>query len=181
MTLFVPSVTESAAITALGTFLRTVNPTLPAENVILGQSNRVAPPPEPEYIVLTPLRREGLAQPSTSYNPENPTDGPTVDISAPYTLVIQVDVHGDNSGDAAQVIVTLFRSPWGVDQFAGSNVTPLFCDDPQQLAFLTGEEQQENRWTFNANLQITPVVSTPIQFADSLTVNLAVPADSGAP
>ena len=91
-------------------------------------------------------------------------------------IVYQIDVHGPNSSDNAQVISTLFRDPWGVDWFNayavanGVNVCPLFADDPRQVPFINAENQYETRWIVEAHLQSNQTVSVPQQYADAVTV-----------
>ena len=92
------------------------------------------------------------------------------DIMQPTQLTIQLDVHGPNSADNAQVISTLFRDPFGVDFFAtsGFDVTPFYADDPKQLPFTNGEQQYESRWVISAVMQANQVTGVPQQFADEL-------------
>jgi hypothetical protein len=87
-------------------------------------------------------------------------------------VVIQLDVHGLNSADNTQVISTLFRDAYGVAQFAGSGVTPLYADDPRQVPFINAEQQYEQRWIVDVHLQIDPVVAVSAQFADKATITL---------
>lgn len=91
-------------------------------------------------------------------------------------FVVQLDVHGPISGDIAQTISTLMRSPWGVDQFAAQNpnygVVPLYSDDPKQLPFSNDQQQQENRWMIEAHLQINPAVTVSQQFSGAAAVTL---------
>lgn len=87
-------------------------------------------------------------------------------------VIIQCDVHGPNSGDNAQVISQAVRSEFAVDQMAGTGVTPLFSDDPRQAPFDTAAKQYEERWTIDIHLQVTPIISTPVQFSDSVTITL---------
>jgi hypothetical protein len=97
-------------------------------------------------------------------------------------FTVQLDVHGPNSADNVQVITTLFRDRYGVDQFAtsGVDVTPLYANDPHQMPFLNGEQQVEDRWAVDVVLQCNPVVSVPQQFADQLDVNI-VSVDAAYP
>lgn len=104
-----------------------------------------------------------------------------LEIAQSTEVVYQIDVHGPNSADNAQVISTVSRSEFAVNQMAGTGVTPLFADDPNQAAFMTAASQYEDRWTVDIHLQITPTISTPQQFSDSIAltvvdVDVAFPA-----
>jgi hypothetical protein len=93
----------------------------------------------------------------------------------PTEFVVQLDVHGPNSGDNAQIISTLFRDAFGVDAFAALNaaVSPLYADDPNQTPFINAEQQFETRWTVDAHLQVNEVVAgVPQQFAGVIAVGL---------
>jgi len=95
----------------------------------------------------------------------------------PIKMTIQLDVHGPLGGDNAQIISTLLRDTYGVDQFAtsGFDVTPLYASDPKQLPFLNGEEQIETRWVVDAVLQCNPVVTIPQQYGQTATVAVQPP------
>lgn len=85
----------------------------------------------------------------------------------PTKVTIQLDVHGPNSADNAQIISTTWRDEYAVDQFAtsGVDVTPLYASEPQQVPFMNAEQQFENRWTFDVVMQANQVVTVPQQFA----------------
>jgi hypothetical protein len=89
-------------------------------------------------------------------------------------MVIQVDVYGPNSGNFAQIVSAMFRDGYAVDQFAAISpaISPLYADDPRQLAFSDGEQQYENRWSIDVELQIDQTVTVPQQFADALKINV---------
>lgn len=90
-------------------------------------------------------------------------------------LTFQIDVHGPDSANHAQVISTLFRDPYAVERFAesGYDVVPLYADDPRQMPFINENQQYENRWVVEANMQGNEVVSgISQQFADALAVGL---------
>lgn len=92
----------------------------------------------------------------------------------PTKVTVQLDVHGPASADNAQIITTLLRDAYAVDQFAASgfDVTPLYASDPRQAPFENEQQQVENRWTIDAVLQVNPVVSVPQQYADALVVGI---------
>ena len=87
-------------------------------------------------------------------------------------IVMQLDVHGPNSQDNAQIITTIFRDEAGVDLFSlsGFDVTPLYTDEPRQSPFLNDQNQYEDRWTVDAHMQANITLSIPQQFFDELTV-----------
>lgn len=92
----------------------------------------------------------------------------------PTEFTVQVDVHGPNSADNAQIITTLFRDGWGTKRFAELNpdVQPLHADDPKQIPFFNGENQVENRWVITAVMQANEIVEMPMQFADEAYVTV---------
>jgi len=163
--------TESDVFKWLGDFLGQI---LPGVDVSQGQENYVPPSKDLDYIVMWPIRRSRLSTNHFSYTPAtdpSPAVGSRT-VAAPTDVVIQLDFHGVNCGDNTQVFTTLFRDPFATGYFATSGYTPLYCDDGQQLAFETGENTFENRWTLYAHLQATPAVSTTQQFADNLQTEL---------
>jgi hypothetical protein len=99
-------------------------------------------------------------------------------LKQPTEWTVQLDVHGPNGGDNAQLISTMLRDEYATRRFVelGDFAVPLYADDPKQLAFIDSEKQFENRWVITACLQINPVVAAPQQFADDIDVPL-IPAD----
>jgi hypothetical protein len=88
-------------------------------------------------------------------------------------FVVQLDVHGPNSGDNAQRISALWYDQYTVTGFnnLGAAVCPLYADEPKQMPFVNAEEQFEERWVVDLHMQINPIVAAPQQFADQLNAN----------
>lgn len=101
-------------------------------------------------------------------------------------VTVQIDFHADDgtSGDAAQVVSTLFRDEYATSQFADQDpardVAPLHADDPRQIPFFNEEQQVEWRWVLDVCMQANQVVSVPQQYADSVEVEL-VSVDAAYP
>lgn len=92
----------------------------------------------------------------------------------PTQVNVQLDVHGPNSSDNAQIISTMFRDDYAVQQFAtsGYDVVPFYADDPKQIPFVNDQQQYETRWVIDAAMQANQVVVAPQQYADSVNVTL---------
>ena len=92
----------------------------------------------------------------------------------PTEILIQLDVHGPNSSDNAQVITTLFRDNYAVDFFEanGGAAVPLYADDAKQLPFMNENQQIETRYVIEAHLQSNPVVTVGQQFASAVQIGL---------
>lgn len=92
----------------------------------------------------------------------------------PTEVVLQIDVHGPNSNENAQVISTLFRDSYATEWFAANavNIIPLYADDPNQIPFSNAEDQVEYRWIVEAHLQANITAAVPQQYADAVSVTL---------
>jgi hypothetical protein len=92
----------------------------------------------------------------------------------PTEVVVQLDVHGPCSADNAQVISTLFRDDFAVQQFAtsGFDVTPLYAEDPKQVPFINAEQAFEDRWIVDVHMQANQTIVVPQQFAQAIKVVL---------
>jgi hypothetical protein len=93
----------------------------------------------------------------------------------PTKVTLQLDVHGPNSEEYAQLVTTVLRDDYAEQQFAalGFDIHPLYCNDPQQIPFLNSEEQWEDRWQIEIVVQANEVVSGLSQeFAAVAQVNL---------
>ena len=161
-------ITESDVFTCLGLFLQDILPA--GVDVVQGQDNRVPAPAAPDYVVMWSSSRARLSTNHVVYD----RDAETKTSTAPTKVTMQVDVHGPKCADNTQIFTTLFRDSYAADFFRnlGKGVAPLSCDDGQQLPFLNGQKQFENRWTLYAQFQINPDVSTNQTFADSITPQL---------
>lgn len=93
----------------------------------------------------------------------------------PTQITVQVDVHGPNSSDNAQVISTLFRDAYTFDALGGNAgiICPLYADDPKEVPFMNAEQQFETRWIVTALFQANQTVTvTGQQFATQVTIPL---------
>lgn len=171
MTLPLLLISETDLFTALRSFLTDVVP--PDVDVIQGQNNRVPEPKSPDFVTMTPIFRGRLATNVTTTFDGAPTEEPGTRTDTMGTRVtVQLDVHGPNSADNAQLIATLFRSDIATDYFEalGVPIAPLFTEDPHQLPYLNAEQQVENRWVVDTVLQANIGVQSGQEFADSLTI-----------
>lgn len=161
---FEPSVTEDQLMEVLGDFITAVI-NLP---VLQGQQNRVPQPSLGNYVIMTPIRRRQMSTNFHEYSPDNGFRNSWRDIEA----TVQVDFYGRNSANKGEVFANLFRDEYCTRFMAGRGCQPLYCDDGHQMPLIDGEFQYEARWTIHARLQINPAISTPQEFADSLTPTL---------
>lgn len=171
---FQPDVTFTNIMTALRSFLLQTLSAYPTTEVVQGQVNRTPPPASDNYVVMWPLRNVRLATSVDSWKGIAPV---SLTITKSTRMDIQIDVHGPASNDIAQVISTLWRSLYGVDNIPNFTFAPLYASEPRQIPFINGENQYEMRWVIEASLQITPNVSTPMQFADKLSATILPPVD----
>lgn len=159
--------TESQVLTKVRDFLLAA--TSNELEVVQGQQNRVPEPDGSEFVVFWPAGRHRIATNSSTYD----VLGEVREITVPMELIVQADVHGDTSdaADRAQTIYALWRDYFGCD-ILGDVAQPLFSEDPVQLPFENGEKQVENRWVVRLHMQANMTVSTPQDFADTLTLEL---------
>lgn len=245
-----PSVapTQPETLTVLRAFLLNILP--PLTDIIKAQVNRVPEPKHPDFVVMTPIRRDRIETNTDAYADiqlEGTISGTTLNVTAlkggtlkigmsvyadgialgtkitgfqsgygalgtytvslsqtwppssaigffiigtspiesaglyplycgsstftqPTKLTVQLDVHGPNSSENAQIISTLFRDAYAVD-FMAPSVSPLYADDPKQVPFINDQQQYEDRWIVEAAMQVDPVVSVSgQQFFDRATV-----------
>lgn len=162
------SLTQDQFMTAVRTLLLDVLGS-PWE-VFQGQANRVPEPQGTDFVVMTPVRRERLSTNVDTWDMGDP-DPSVIDRQHATAAVVQLDIHGDNGADAAQIIGTVMRDAYGVAALDGYNVTPLYANDGKQLPFKNAEGMYENRWVMEVTFQINPSVSTQAEFAATLSVS----------
>lgn len=167
-----PSLTLTDVFTALRTFL--VGVVSDGTEVVQGQANRVPMPQGADFIVMTPIRFEQMAQTVHALTiPAGANGLGTDEISRSTGIHLQLDVYGPASAENAGVITTLLRDSYGAEALAPSGLSPLYAEDPFQLPLVAGEQQWIQRWTIRIALHGHIAVTVPQAFADTLITELS--------
>jgi hypothetical protein len=168
------SLTEAQTLAALRTVLIGL---LPAGiEIIRAEGNRIPEPRGADFVVMTPMRRERLSTNIATWSdgallaPQVP--GTRSDMQ-PSKVSVQLDIHGPLSADTTQIITTLFRSDVMFNAFAftGVAVQALYADEAHQAPFINAEQQVEYRWVCDVTLQANPAVTSPQDFAQTVTLS----------
>lgn len=168
-----PSLTLTDVYTALRAFLVGILPS--GTEIVQGQANRVPMPQQADFVVMTPVRFEQMAQtvhaiqPPLSPAPALGTD----EISRSTGIHFQLDVYGPKSGESAGIITTLLRDSYGAEALEPSGLAPLYAEDAFQMPLVAGEQQWIQRWTVRIALHAHIAVSVPQAFADTLITELS--------
>lgn len=159
---------DSDVFTSIKAFVVGVLGINPAQ-VVQGLQNRV-PAPAGSYVILTALFDNRLRTNLETWDITNPN--PT-EISAENGMMVavQIDCYGVSSHDWARTLCTLWRDDYGAQALASIGA-PLYADEPRQMPYTDGEAQNAQRWLIDARLQVNFVVSTPMQFGDTIVPNL---------
>ena len=173
-----PSIQQAQVSGILRAFLLNILPT--GVEVTIAQINRVPEPTADNFVLLTLLNRTRLGYNATAWDQSVDGDPSVINIAEPVSIGMQLDFHGADSTDNAQVFATLFRSAYACDFMAGTGVSPDYCTDGQQMPFLNGEDQWEDRWVLNAVMDCVIAINAPQQFANTLTVDV-VSVDAAYP
>jgi len=138
--------------------------------VVQGLNNRSSTPaPVPGFVAFTATLMNPHRTPVEMWDRDD-TDPDSIEIEQGLLLRVQLDCYGAASADWAVMLAALLRTEYACRALAP--VAPLFADNPMQAALVNSEAQYEERWIVGANLQYNPVVSTPMQFADTAEVAL---------
>ena len=105
-------------------------------------------------------------------------------IAQPTEVTIQIDVYGPGSGENATIATTLLRDGYAAlwfmrEGWADRGIGVLDVGEPRQMAFIDGEQQYEDRFSFDVKLQANQVTSPSQDFADSVGLTINVPSDDG--
>ncbi len=139
--------------------------------VIKSQDNRVAMPAG-NFVEMLIATTKALSTNKTIYTP---TPGAGVEGNwASMEVRMQLDFYGDNASDVSQVVSRLIRTDYACQQFAASGVDiqPLYSEEPRNTTMLNAESQYQNRWTMDFIGQFNPIVEVPMDFANTLTIDL---------
>ena len=161
--------TERDVFTALRSVLLQM---IPSIEVIRAQVNRTPEPQSADFIVMTQIMRIRLATNIDVFSDPFPAAGSRA-VTQPTDFVVQLDIHGPQSGDNAQIISTLMRGEFATSLFDASGVPAqiLWAEDARQIPFVNAEDQWETRWVMSLHLQVNEVVTTDQQFAAEVHVN----------
>ncbi|EPE7077371.1 phage neck terminator protein [Cronobacter sakazakii] len=133
------------------------------------QANRV-PMPKGKFCILTPLRFTRL---STTRDIKQDTGTPSTSAMG-YTEVrqadIQVDIYGDNAGDRAVALETLFASSYGYEKIKviDDRLAPLYSTAAIQAPMINAESQWQERYTLTLSLQAHITVSLPQDYFEKI-------------
>lgn len=165
-----PSIAQSQVSGILRAFLLSILP--PGVEVTLAQENRVGEPTADNFVLLTLLDRVRLGTNTTSWDQSMGGNPAIITDAEAVSIAMQLDFHGANSTDNAQVFAALFRSAYACDFMAATGVSPDYCTDGHQMPFINGEDAWEDRWVLNAVMDCVIAVQAPQQFANTLIVGL---------
>lgn len=137
--------------------------------VIAIPSNRVAmPPPVPGFVGMRIGRHGRIMTNLDRWDPQAVAPV-AIDIEQAMRLPIQLDCYGRLSHDWAVILETVLRDEYACTALAPI-LSPLYADDAKNAPLTDAEEEYENRWIIEAVMQYNPVVSVPMEFADTAQV-----------
>lgn len=165
-----PSIVERQLYVVVKAFLVTVTGLDPSL-IIQGLPNRSAmPPASPGFVSMQLTHGDRLNYNIDTWDPTDPAPT-TIESETHWKERMQIDFYGATAGDWSRVFAGLWK-----DEVACTALEPvcdpLYTDAPMLAPLEDDEEQYESRWTVQAYLQYNPVVSVPMQFADTLSVTL---------
>lgn len=141
-------------------------------NCFQAQANRV-PMKKGQFCILTPLRFTRL---STTRDIKQDT-GSQATSSMGYTEVrqadIQVDIYGENAGDRAIALETVFASSYGYDKIKSidERLAPLYSSPAIQAPMIDAESQWQERYILTLSLQAHITVSFPQDYFDKAEIS----------
>lgn len=165
-----PTPARQQLLTLLRGFMQQILPA--GTEIILGQANRVPEPTNDNFVCLIPMGLRRMSTTAALWNGLSDPAPTTQTEQQDVQVKVQVQVFGDISMDNANVITTLLRSPYACAFFnsGSTGIAPLNCDDAQQIPFIDGESQYEDRWIMDAMFEMSVSVVTALQFADSVVI-----------
>lgn len=139
--------------------------------VVQGLANRAAiPAAAPGFVVMELTRNGRLRTNVVTWDLTDPAPD-ALQIEQGTKLTMQLDFYGALAGDWAVIMSTLLRDETGCTALAPT-CQPLFTSEPQLAPLEDDEEQYELHYMMEAYLQYNPVVTPPMEFADTLEVTL---------
>jgi hypothetical protein len=168
---FTLSLTETQIMTAVRSVLVAILPD--GIEVFRGQTNRVPEPTALDFVVFTPIMRDRMSEVSTKVSDTFPTAQSTRADKTSTRATIQIDIHGPAGADNAALLAIGLRAV-GNDLFqnTGFDVGFLWLGDAHQEPFVNAEAQIETRWVMDLAVQCNQTVTSPQEFATSVSVGV---------
>lgn len=163
------SLTDKQVFTALRAVLLGM---LPGLTIVRGQDNEVPESRAADFITMTGTFRRRL-----STNVDTLAYAGFAGLHQAQTaeqMDVQLDIHGPNGVNNAEIIKTLFRDAYACEAFAaqGVDLQPLYADEVRQVPFVNAESQYEDRWIVDISMQGNFVITTPQQYANTLVAGI---------
>ena len=157
-------VTEGMVCRAVRAYIKSIAGDMSVQRTPVNRASM----PKGAYVSFTP----GLRRP-LSTNRETRDDNSRT-VSRPEQMSFQIDCYGQGSSELAEMLNVLYRDVYACDLFDsfGFSDAPLYAGDIQQAPYVNGEDQYENRYTFEIELQINSRVTVPLQSCNILGIDL---------
>lgn len=160
---------QLAIYAALSPFIQGVTG-LPNDCVIQGIQNRASLPlAAPGFVMMQAITRDRLR--TNIVVPQTANPPALLSYEQGLEMRVQLDCYGPSSGDWADMLTTLLRSDYGVQQLK-PNVTPLYADSARLIPLDDTEMQYEERWSIDGHFQYNPVTTVPQDYADVINITL---------
>lgn len=165
------NITQDDLTTALRGFLMTLIDVDP-EDIFVSQGNGESMPIG-DFITMTPMFITGLSTNRVAYNDPGVGAGSEM-TQRSNQWRCQLDFYGNTAAEMAAIVGTMIRSEYAANWFKQNNmpVTPLYAGEPHQTTMINAEQQYESRWTLDFIAQFNAVITTPMEFMDSIQVGI---------
>lgn len=176
MTVAAIDITETILLTALRGFLLSAV----SGEVRRSQQNRIASPLG-VFTVMTPIDSIGMSVNRRTWHDTGVAGTGAEGNTQSKKWRCQIDCYGQQAHDNAQLISTLWRTPFACRSFSSAcqslgipadSVAPLYAGEPRNNNMINAEDQYQDRWTLDVTLQFNPTVTVPQDFAAQLHIGL---------
>ncbi|PTQ70295.1 hypothetical protein [Pseudomonas sp. GV071] len=161
--------TEADLMTALRGFL------LPIVNCPVVPAEDNQPLPSGTFVTMTSLSIEALASNKSRFADTGSATTSRLDYLCSSQWTVQLDFYGVPANSLAMRVAGLVGSDYAADWFAAGTLamTPLYASQLRNTTRINSEQQYQPRWTFNFVAQFNPVITTAMDYADQLHIEVA--------
>ena len=107
---------------------------------------RVPLPTSKDYAIMTVLGDSRDCSPTVSWDKENYT------VEQRRNSNVQIDFYGEHAKRNADIISNIARSSILCDFWKNQSISPLYCDEAENLTGVGGEEKYVPRWVVRLSL-----------------------------
>lgn len=128
-------------------------------------TERVPLPKSKDYAIMTVLGDSRDCSPTVRWNNSDYT------VEQRRNSNVQIDFYGENAKRNADIISNIARSSVLCDFWKNQSISPLYCDEAENLTGVGGEEKYVPRWVIRLSLTYLTGITVENDYFESVDLD----------